>query len=627
MVPFLGDFAEDKTVYIPFNTFSSDDPQASVTITNLANADIAVHKDGGLTQIATDGATVAINFDGITGNHLITVDTSAHADYSTGSDYIVRIEGTTVDGGTINAWIGSFSIENRFMRGTDAAALASAWTATRAGYVDELAAANIPADVDTLLGRIIGTLATGTHNPASAAQIAVLTDWINGGRLDLLLDAIPTTAMRGTDNALLAVSINLTGGAVDTVTTLTNKTGFSLAATGLDAISQAATGMVEIAKAIWDRVLTGATHNIADSAGRRVRDLQEFGTYENGAVWIDTVNGAAGTTDYESGAAFNPVDSIADATTIAASLGLTRFELAPGSSITLAQAYNGYKFDGHGWTLALGGQDVGDSHFFGANVSGIGIGTSEIDFHNCTFNSTGSTLNPFHATDCAFKGTITFGAAGDYIISGHSAIAGATTPIFDTGAAVANVSLIVFNWFNGFELRNLNATGTDLFSISGIGQIIYAASSSGAVNQRGDWKVTNTGGVTITEDDNTSSITVIEVDTADMQPRVVAIEVDTGTTLPALIDDLAIKKNTAGLLHIEMVLTSDHVTPATGLTVTVQRLIDSGAYAGVSGTMTEISNGTYRFDYLAADANGDVITWRFSAATADDTKVAFKTVV
>jgi len=30
------------------------------------------------------------------------------------------------------------------------------------------------------------------------------TDWVNGGRLDLLLDAIPTTAMRGTDSAALA---------------------------------------------------------------------------------------------------------------------------------------------------------------------------------------------------------------------------------------------------------------------------------------------------------------------------------------------------------------------------------------------------------------------------------------
>jgi len=107
---YLGDFAEDATVYIPFNTFDSNDPQASVTITNLANADIHVHKDGGLTQIATDGATIVIDFDSITGGHLITIDTSAHADYSVGSDYIVRIEGTTVDAGTINAIIGSFSI-------------------------------------------------------------------------------------------------------------------------------------------------------------------------------------------------------------------------------------------------------------------------------------------------------------------------------------------------------------------------------------------------------------------------------------------------------------------------------------------------------------------------------------
>lgn len=35
----------------------------------------------------------------------------------------------------------------------------------------------------------------------TAARAQVLTDWVNGGRLDLLLDAIPTTAMRGTDNA------------------------------------------------------------------------------------------------------------------------------------------------------------------------------------------------------------------------------------------------------------------------------------------------------------------------------------------------------------------------------------------------------------------------------------------
>lgn len=222
---YFGDFAEDATVRIPFNTFTSDDPQASSTITNLADADIKVHKDGGLTQIVTDGATVIINFDSITGNHLLTIDTSVDAAYATGSDYMVRIEGTTVDGATINAWIGSFSIENRFMRGTDsantttpptAAAIVNEWEsqsqADPTGFhvnvkeVNDTAqtANDNSADINTLLSRIVGTLATGTHNPITVAQIGVLTDWINGGRLDLLLDAIPTTAMRGTDNSALA---------------------------------------------------------------------------------------------------------------------------------------------------------------------------------------------------------------------------------------------------------------------------------------------------------------------------------------------------------------------------------------------------------------------------------------
>lgn len=47
-------------------------------------------------------------------------------------------------------------------------------------------------DVDTKLANT---------NEITTARMGALTDWINGGRLDLLLDAIPTTAMRGTDGA------------------------------------------------------------------------------------------------------------------------------------------------------------------------------------------------------------------------------------------------------------------------------------------------------------------------------------------------------------------------------------------------------------------------------------------
>jgi hypothetical protein len=98
-------------------------------------------------------------------------------------------------------------------------------------------------------------------------------------------------------------------------------------------------------------------------------------------------------------------------------------------------------------------------------------------------------------------------------------------------------------------------------------------------------------------------------------------------TTQGLVDDLAIKKNeTFSNFEFLMVLTSDHATPATGITVTGQRSINGGAFANVTGTIAEVSNGIYQFDALAADTNGDVITWKFSAGTADDTFVTFKTV-
>ncbi len=115
MVPYYGDFAANATVYIPINTFDSNDPAASVTVTNLVNTDVHIHKDGGTTQRNNAaGITMTVDYDSITGNHLLIIDTSDNtvADFfQAGHEYQVRVEGITVDSGTINAWVGSFSIE------------------------------------------------------------------------------------------------------------------------------------------------------------------------------------------------------------------------------------------------------------------------------------------------------------------------------------------------------------------------------------------------------------------------------------------------------------------------------------------------------------------------------------
>lgn len=79
-----------------------------------------------------------------------------------------------------------------------------------------------------------------------------------------------------------------------------------------------------------------------------------------------------------------------------------------------------------------------------------------------------------------------------------------------------------------------------------------------------------------------------------------------------------ISKNTA-LANFEflMVLTSDHVTPATGKTVTATRSIDGAAFGACANAVSEVGSGIYKINLAAADLNGDVITLKFSEATCD----------
>ena len=67
--------------------------------------------------------------------------------------------------------------------------------------------------------------------------------------------------------------------------------------------------------------------------------------------------------------------------------------------------------------------------------------------------------------------------------------------------------------------------------------------------------------------------------------------------------------------------------PAPGLTgFTVTRSIDGGAHGAAGGTVSEIGAGEYSYDAVAADMNGKKITFRFQAATADDTFYTVRTV-
>jgi hypothetical protein len=245
--------------------------------------------------------------------------------------------------------------------------------------------------------------------------------------------------------------------------------------------------------------------------------------YAAGAIWVNTGLSNTSTEVFVDGVADNPVSTWAAALTLSASLGLTDFHIINGSTIQLSATSDNFSLFGDNWTLDLNGQSIAGAHFQGAIASGTGTGATRPEFDGCELGT--CTLVPFVASNSGLNGTITFSAAGNYELTDcHSSVAGPTTPVIDTGAAVANVNLTMPDYNQGIEIRNLNNLGTDEFSISGKGQIIYAASSSGTVHQRGAWKVTNTGGVTITADDNSTNIA--------------AVLVDTGTTLDTKLNDI-----------------------------------------------------------------------------------------
>jgi uncharacterized protein YaiE (UPF0345 family) len=106
---YLGDFRVAKTIRKGWNS----NAVAGESITRATNGTVQVYKDGGTTQ-STAGVTDTEDFDGLTGVHLVTIDTSADGTfYSAGSDFEVCLSGATIDGKAINAALFSFSLENR----------------------------------------------------------------------------------------------------------------------------------------------------------------------------------------------------------------------------------------------------------------------------------------------------------------------------------------------------------------------------------------------------------------------------------------------------------------------------------------------------------------------------------
>ena len=223
---------DGDTIPILFTTYDGG-TGASITMTGLALTDIEIYKDGSITQRASDNGyalidTDGVDIDGLTGLHGFTLDLSDDSDagfYAVGSWFTVVVSAITVDGQTVTFIAAMF----RIMAAEAAAGVVDAniastddidLSATQKASVNAEAdtaiadaalgtAANL-ATVDTVVDAIkavtdlLPNAGALTDLAAILADTAELqTDWVNGGRLDLLLDAV---ALEATVTALNDIS-------------------------------------------------------------------------------------------------------------------------------------------------------------------------------------------------------------------------------------------------------------------------------------------------------------------------------------------------------------------------------------------------------------------------------------
>lgn len=303
------------------------------------------------------------------------------------------------------------------------------------------------ADINTILSRIIGTLAAGTHNPATAAQIAVLSDWIDAGRLDNLLDAIPTTAMRGTDGANTTVP-----DAAGTAPT---------AAEIVTAIGGAAIEDYDV-QGNWGWAIALMVYSGPDGPGIYI---------DSGAANTNTIVGTDGTE-------INPVSTFAAARTLADALGLKIYYLEGNSDITLAATHVDWEFIGIGSVLDnivnLGSQDVSRSLFRNLALEGPQGGAGRITARDCALQDPGAGTSTFHifAERCGFVDEFLIDTSNDNVFdSCYSLVAGTGTPLVTATGAAGTVS---FRHHSGsVELKALSASHNVTFE--GIGNVVFNA--------------------------------------------------------------------------------------------------------------------------------------------------------
>ena len=236
--------------------------------------------------------------------------------------------------------------------------------------------------------------------------------------------------------------------------------------------------------------------------------------YQNGRIFVDTVNGTAGTEAFVNGTADNPSLTWADTLTLSASTGITDFHIVNGSTITLSANSDNFSLFGDNWTLALSGQSIAAAHFEGAAVSGTGSGASA-SFTGCEVGTV-TMGDTYEFRGCGLGGTMTLAAGSTQFFNCHHD--GASLPVLDFVDGTGSTTVHMHSYHGGIELQNFGDTGTDIVHLDGEGRVdINSNSAAGTLNVRGMWDINDSGAsTTINKDDST--VIIAKFDATDAEP-------------------------------------------------------------------------------------------------------------
>lgn len=272
MTIYLGDFPTGKTIYVPFHTFNSSG--ASVTITGLAVTDIEIYRNGSTTQRASDAGyalldTDGIDFDGLTGIHGFSIDTSNNTDsgfYAAGYDYWVVVSAITVDSQTVSMVAATFSIDNRqLLRPTVASRTLDVSAGGEAGV--DWANVGSPTTTVSLSGTTVATVTTTT-------TATNLTNAPTAGDFTATMKTSIGTAVAA--SAVASVTGNVGGNVTGSVGSVATGgiTAASIATGAIDADALATDAINEIADGVWDELQSG--HVGAGSFGEIATEIADI---------------------------------------------------------------------------------------------------------------------------------------------------------------------------------------------------------------------------------------------------------------------------------------------------------------------------------------------------------------